>query len=422
MRTIRTLLSGGELFGVGARAAGYAHIDGYEIDPKIAAVARANGFDVRAADIGDIDYESLPPADHLHASPVCTRASQANVGAEEADADRAMAGAICCAIRAHTGPTFTLENVWAYRSFESFARILAALHAAGFVSDVAHVNAADYGVPQTRKRLILRAVRGPGRVPPLHPTHRKGGDMFYPPWVGWYAAIEDIIHTLPETQPAPWQLARMPKELRESTLFPSRMSHDHDGNCYGPQSRAAGEPSLTLSTMTPGWYRAFLIGAGGWDGNLVQADEDTPAFTMTATDNSQQIRAFLMGDQRAGSSDSVQVRTDDEPALTVRSLGVSGGSAPRAYLIHGQNARTPERGGLSIQAENEPVFTVNASGKGIPRACAGGRWVRMTIQALGRFQTVPDSYIGLTAQINGNGIPCLLARRIMESLRGVYAN
>ena len=36
MRTLRTLCSGGELFGVGARAAGYTHVDGYEIDPKIA--------------------------------------------------------------------------------------------------------------------------------------------------------------------------------------------------------------------------------------------------------------------------------------------------------------------------------------------------------------------------------------------------
>lgn len=45
-----------------------------------------------------------------------------------------------------------------------------------------------------------------------------------------------------------------------------------------------------------------------------------------------------------------------------------------------------------------------------------GRWVRLTVRALGRFQTVPDSYVGLTAEVNGNGVPCLLAQRIMESL------
>jgi hypothetical protein len=36
---------------------------------------------------------------------------------------------------------------------------------------------------------------------------------------------------------------------------------------------------------------------------------------------------------------------------------------------------------------------------------------------LGRFQTVPDSYKGLTTKINGNGVPCLLAQKIMETLQ-----
>lgn len=348
MPTFRTLLSGGELFGVGARAAGYTHIDGYEIDPKIAAVACLNGFDVHTADICDVDYANLTPADHLHASTVCTRASQANVGAVETDDDLAMADAVCRAITAHQGATFSLENVWAYRTFESFDRILAALKACGFVSDYRHVNAADYGVPQTRKRLILRAVRGRDRGPPLHPTHRQYGDMFHPPWVGWYAAIADILHTLPETTPAPWQLARMPKELRESTLFPSRMSHDQHGNCYGPQSRGQDEPAQTLSTMT-------------------------------ATPNAE--------------------------------------GRMRAYLLDGDNA-SRQNGKPTLRAADEPAMTVRGSPTPAHRAYTAGRWVRMTVQALGRFQTVPDSYQGLTAQING--VACLLAQRIMESLRGCY--
>ena len=31
----------------------------------------------------------------------------------------------------------------------------------------------------------------------------------------------------------------------------------------------------------------------------------------------------------------------------------------------------------------------------------------------------PDDYRGLTAEINGNGVPCLLARRIMEHVRNL---
>jgi len=315
MPTLRTLFSGGELFGVGARQAGYAHADGYELEPKIAAVAQLNGFDVRVADVCAVDYEALPSVDHVHASPSCKNASNANQPGtdengeplpRETAQDLACADAVCRAIAAHQGDTFTLENVYGYRVFESFDRIRAALSAAGFSYEYWHLNAADYGVPQTRKRLILIARRGLCRIQRPNPTHRDGGDMFHPPWIGWYAAIEDILHTLPPTKPAPWQFARLPKEIRESMLLQGTRSPT--GNNI--VSRSYGEPSPTV------------VSAEG--GRIVT----------------------------------------------------------RAFLVQ-----------------------------------SNGRWVRMTVQALGRFQTVPDDYRGLTAEINGNGVPCELARQIMLAVR-----
>jgi hypothetical protein len=50
------------------------------------------------------------------------------------------------------------------------------------------------------------------------------------------------------------------------------------------------------------------------------------------------------------------------------------------------------------------------------RSAVHGRVVKMTIKALGRFQTVPDWYQGLTVKINGNGVLCLMAQKIMETL------
>lgn len=46
-----------------------------------------------------------------------------------------------------------------------------------------------------------------------------------------------------------------------------------------------------------------------------------------------------------------------------------------------------------------------------------GRWVKITLPCLARFQTVPDDYKGLTAEINGNGVPPRFARQLMEALR-----
>jgi site-specific DNA-cytosine methylase len=436
--TIRTHCSGGELFGVGARQAGYTHIDGFEIEAKIAAVARLNGFAVRTADVCQVDYSALPDADHLHTSPSCKRASRANTNQGETSDDLAVADSVCRAIRAHAGRTFTLENVIEYRWFESFDRIVETLKQCGFLFRVVakggekpswrestplwndcgeFVDAADFGVPQNRKRLILRAVRGVERLPGLRPTHSKRGGILLEKWNGWYSAIADIIDDLPDTTPAKWQLARMPQELRES----------------------------------------ILIGQGGYEGRIGMFSTNEPAPTITANRNHQQIRAYLLGDQRAGSSDGIQVRAGDEPALTVRSLGVSGGSAPRAYIVsagsNGHHDSVPIRdsdepvmtvlpngigrmraylldgdnasrlsGEPTVRAVDEPAMSIRASRVSAHRAVVGGRWVRMTIHPLGRFQTVPDDYIGLTPQINGNGVPCLLARRIMESLRGVYAD
>lgn len=381
--TFRTLCSGGELFGLGAVAAGFRHQAGYERDPRIAAVAERNGFDVYCADICDIDYTVLEAVDHLHASPSCTTASSANERQGEIDADLRVAAAICRAIRAHQGRSFSLENVWFYRTYTSFKMILATLDACGFVTSYAHINMADFGVPQTRKRLILRAVRRSWRacVPPLQPTHSKDAAGGTARWCGWCAAIIDLVNTLPPTQPAPWQVARMPQQLLHAALFHSGRSMDRHGNVYGQHHRTPEEPAYTVNTMSGGWYKAYLVSAGS-----------------------------------NGQHPTVPLREAHAPALTITT---NNKGRLRAFIISGQNARTSGNAQcLTVRADDQPLWTLTAGGScGEYKAALSGRWVGMTPQALGRFQTVPDSYLGLTPEINGNGVPPLFAQRLMETLR-----
>ena len=420
MKTFRTLCSGGELFGVGARAADWTHVDGYEIDPAIAVIARLNDFNVRVADVTRIDYARLPAVDHLHASPSCKTASQANTAGGETAGDLAVADAICRAIRAHTGRTFSLENVWGYRKYESFDRILTTLRACGFGVHVAHVNAADFGVPQTRKRLILRAVRGIERVPGLRPTHGKRGGILLARWNGWYAAIEDILHTLPPTKPAPWQLARMPKQIRETMLIGAG---GYDG---GIVARGADDPVFTIthggetgSTGNTAQLRAYLVQSKNtnqeWGDGMRDGDE--PAFSIvTDPKPSHAPKAYIVG---GGNTQLAQIdsyaRPADEPMFTV-SAPDGARKTTAAYLLDGQTGSYGTN--MTMRPGDAPAFTMraNSNDRQAVRAYAAGRWVRMTVQALGRFQTVPDEYRGLTSEINGNGVPCELARAIMASM------
>jgi len=224
-----TMFSGGEGAGVGLQAAGLRHAWGVEYDPAIAAVAQINGFDVRVADVRDVDYAALPRVDWLHASPVCTRASVANPNAGETADDISMAAAVVRALKAQEPGVFTLENVWRYRTFKAFRLICDELGRQGYFWTYDHVNCADFAVPQTRRRLILRASRG---LLPLLPAPV--------PWVGWYAAIEDLIPDLPDSQLAPWQLARLPDELRGFVLVDTANA-GRDASEYG-----SDQPAMTV--------------------------------------------------------------------------------------------------------------------------------------------------------------------------------
>lgn len=431
MITFSTHCSGGDLAGVGFRQAGGTHVDGFEINPKIAAVARLNGFNVHAMDVCQVDYAALTPVDHWHSSPSCKRASRANTNQGETADDLAVADSVVRLIRSHRGRTFTLENVIEYRWFESFDRICQALKDAGFLFRTTpkggekpawrdsvplwhdageFVDAADFGVPQNRKRLIVRAARGVDRLPGLRPTHGKRGGVLLERWNGWYGAVADILDAMPDTTPAPWQMKRMPAELRESMLIGAG---GFDGGVINVRP---DQPSFTITANSnqQAQLRAFMIGNNDqqWGDGIVYGDE--PCFAVT-TQSAGRARAYIVSSGSNGQHEDVPIRDDDEPVMTITT---NAEGRMRAFLLNGENAGG--EWGAHSREGNDPAFTISSASKGTHRAYAGGVWKKIDIRGLGCFQSVPDDYIGLTPEINGNGIPSLMARRILESLRGVY--
>jgi DNA (cytosine-5)-methyltransferase 1 len=364
MKTIGTLFTGFGLADVGAMAAGFTPLWGVEYDSDIAAVANANlGNHVRVANILDCDPHDFQCVDLLHASPPCPNFSAAKVNRAETENDIAVADKVAEFIRIVKPRAVTIENVRDYARAESYRRILTALSDLGFMYDAQVLNAADFGVPQTRLRLIVRAVHG-AFVPSL-PAPVK--------WVGWYEAIADLVDTLPETTFAEWQMKRLPEEITRSFLT--------DG----------------MNTSRPATVRT----------------DEKPAMTIQAARGwrpSQMAHAFITDSSSA--SRPPTVRTDTQPAMTVVA---SQGRAPmRAYLL---NRHVSEREDLAREAE-EPAYVVTTNDEGRRRAwLANGRVVRMTPRAHARFQSLPDWYElptrnSLAMKGIGNGLPCKMYQAI----------
>lgn len=393
MKTFGTIFSGGELFGIGAKQAGYEHVWGVEYDDKIASVARLNGFNVLTGNVLDVErWEDLPMVDHFHASPPCPNFSVAKTNGGETELDIQLADAVCWFIRNKARRTVTIENVMAYRKSESFKRIMKTLEDCGYFVEWSNLNAADFGVPQTRRRLIVRASR---ELLKPYPAPVK--------WVGWYEAIEDLIPTLPETEFAPWQMDRSPEEYRNFLLG--------QGSRSTPKSEHEPTETITANNNQSA-VKAFLTSQV--DGRTRK--DNLPALTVMANEKQGATRAFIVNTKDPhGKANRFTVRHGETPMYTV--LASANEARNKAFIVDGQANSHGES--VTVPHGNEPVYTQSATQEKRPaRAFVGRGWVvKMTVQALGRFQTVPDWYQGLTVKINGNGIPCLMAEKIMETMQ-----
>jgi len=399
MKTFASIFSGGELAGIGAMQAGLTPIWGVEKDASIASVAEMNtASKIIVSRAQDVDYSKLESPFWLHVSPPCTNASQANQGSGECSEDVEMARACGLALFSLRPSVFSLENVWAYRSFQSFTNILSELRRYGYAVDYWHLNSADFGVPQTRKRLFLVA-RLNARVQRPEATHRQRGDMFLPAWCSWLEAIEDLIPTLPTSKFAAWQLKRLAR-----TDFFTTGYFDSQNPQKAQLRRPANEPAFTVTSFDRPSHmpRAYLVDdqRNGFTGEMNFASSVAPAFTI-GTRRASKLRAFIVDGKntRTTTDEPFTLRKEDEPCFTIAALD---GSARHRAFVEGYAQRQPSL----IPVE--------------PEWFSRGRIVSMTPRALARFQSIPDYYKlpssnGLACKVTGNAVPPLLMRRTIEA-------
>jgi DNA (cytosine-5)-methyltransferase 1 len=184
---------------LGLHDAGMTHVACVEKDPDACATLRAVGLPAVELDVRHLDREWLPHVCVLWASPPCQPYSQAGKRRAQDD-DRNLWPDTLRIIDAVTPRWFVMENVrgltYHKRSCKPMFRaarcagcyleqeILPALRAR--YPHVWHgvLNAADYGVPQHRRRLIIVASHVP--FDPPEATHGPGTDT---PYVSCGAAL-----------------------------------------------------------------------------------------------------------------------------------------------------------------------------------------------------------------------------------------
>lgn len=272
--TVGTLFMGCGGADSGLEAAGFESVWGIERDPKIAKVAQQNFPSTQVFNqcIGKTRIHHLERVDLLWMSPPCQQYSMARRGdiPDHKDKD---AGLYCCDYIAILSPRWViLENVPGYVKSPTFEAILRSLIDCGYRYHWLILDAADYGVPQHRKRLILWAVKNSERMP-FFPEAKKR--------VGWYQAIADLIPGMADCELADWQI----KRLKELGYLPEKALVDIGKNCSRLATvREPNNPSFTVTSDHVNSHSPILLipRAGASVNSIVPTLQNQPCPTIRA--------------------------------------------------------------------------------------------------------------------------------------------
>lgn len=195
---------------LGLRAIGRPAI-GYEIDPTRCATHSAAGHVTVRADLGIIEWPRDVEVDLLHASPPCQPFSKAKLGAGHLDARDGMPH-VLRAIDELAPRVATVEQVpglFNSRHRGYGQRFVAALSALGYEVDHRVLDAADYGVPQHRRRVFIVARRDDVTPKWPDPTHGTEGAPL--------VSMRQALGALEERQPVALDVGRVGYRTPEVT-------------------------------------------------------------------------------------------------------------------------------------------------------------------------------------------------------------
>ena len=190
MGSFADLFCGAGGFSLGFLRAGFRHLWGLDRDRDACRTYEANIGRAILADVRSADFASVPRPDVLIGSPPCQGFSVA--GRRERDDPRnALVWAFVWAVACLRPKAFVMEEVpgIGYGEWQTFPQALRlAFESMGYRTTLMTLNAADYGVPQIRRRVFWAGcLDAPVAIPP--PTHSRGGLFGLKPWISVREAL-----------------------------------------------------------------------------------------------------------------------------------------------------------------------------------------------------------------------------------------
>ena len=137
--------------------------------------------------------------------------------------------------------------------------IINKLEEGGYSVSFTLYNAANYGAPQKRERVVIMCSRDGKRIPYLCPTHSENGDFGLPKWKTLKEALEGLDESKPEYIPFPERRLKYYRLLKEGQYWknlPIELQKEALGSSYELGGGKTGflrrlawnQPSPTLVT------------------------------------------------------------------------------------------------------------------------------------------------------------------------------
>lgn len=197
MRVV-SLFSGAGGLDLGFIQAGHTIVWANDLYDDAVQTYRENiGEHIICENIMEVDEKCIPDCDIVIGGFPCQGFSVANTKRNEADERNALYKELVRIIQSKRPKFFLAENVKGLLSFSKgqvFKMIIGDFEKLGYKVKYRLLNAADYGVPQRRERVVIVGVRNDidfdFSFP--KPTHSENGECDTIPWVSVGAALADL--------------------------------------------------------------------------------------------------------------------------------------------------------------------------------------------------------------------------------------